>query len=397
VAIYVIVLGLYLAVHYLRNLWTLDSHGLSTMTERLPYWDFTNLWGASRLALQGHVADLFDVDAYRQELRALFTPFMPDQEWSYPPSLLLFGLPLAMLPVLPAYLLWTACTLLLLFLSLKTLDLPLGIRLLILLSPAACIDLMFGQNGALTAALLLSGLALLPRRPIMAGILLGLLTVKPQLGLLVPFCLLAGGHYRAIGSAAITAILLVLVTGVAFGWDVWPLFLEKTRPLMSSIMEAPYPQGYQKHGATFFLLFRSLGLGLPASYALQGLFTAAGIAAAFWLWRPERRIDPATRVCLTGVLTLVAMPYGYVYDAVPLNIAAAFFFRKRREPALLLAIAWIYPLINSDIVEHTPLIGVLVPFTLAAWTLRNIWKEQTPPISDPNGESSKVSAAPLAG
>lgn len=396
-AIYVIVLGLYLTFHYLHDLWTLDEHGLSAMTGRLPQWDFTNLWGGARLALQGRVAHLFDVDIYRQDLRGLLSPFMPDQEWSYPPSLLLFGVPLALLPLMPAYLLWTAGTLLVLFLSLRMLALPLGVRLLIVISPAACFNVMFGQNGALTATLLLSGLLLAPTRPVASGIMLGLLTVKPQIGILVPFCLLAGGHYRAVLSAGMTAVLLVIVSGIAFGWEVWPLFLEKTRPLMSAILEAPYPQGYQKHGATFFLLFRSLGLGLPASYILQGLFTLASIIAACWLWWPRRRIDVATRVCLSGLLTLVAMPYGYVYDAIPLDIAAAFFFCRRKEPAILLAIAWIYPLINSNIVDHTPLIGVLVPFALAGWTLWNVWQEQTPAASDQNEEPAKACATPPAG
>ena len=54
-------------------------------------------------------------------------------------------------------------------------------------------DLEFtaGQNGFLTAALIGGALGLLERRPALAGICLGLLTYKPQFGLLFPFVLIA--------------------------------------------------------------------------------------------------------------------------------------------------------------------------------------------------------------
>lgn len=92
-------LGAFMGFNLLRLGWTLDENGLSVMTGRLPYWDFTNLWGGGRMALQGHVDYLFDVELYRPALRTLLSPLMLDQEWSYPPSMLLLGAPLAMLPI----------------------------------------------------------------------------------------------------------------------------------------------------------------------------------------------------------------------------------------------------------------------------------------------------------
>ena len=80
------------------------------------------------------------------------------------------------------------------------------------------INAFFGQNGAFTAALLVGGLLAAPKRPILAGVLFGLLTVKPQLGILIPFCLLASRNWRAFASAAVTTVTLVLLTGLAFGF-----------------------------------------------------------------------------------------------------------------------------------------------------------------------------------
>ncbi|WFU08933.1 hypothetical protein QA646_16840 [Rhizobium sp. CB3090] len=120
---------------YLTTVWVLTPDGISVVADRLPYWDFTNLWAGSLMALKGHVAYLFDMAAYRQELRVFFSPLLPDHEWSYPPSILLIGVPFAALPIFPAYILWTLLTLLLLFLATKPLGLNLWARMLIVICP----------------------------------------------------------------------------------------------------------------------------------------------------------------------------------------------------------------------------------------------------------------------
>ena len=371
----IVVLGLVRSFYFQKSLWTLTPDGFSVISDRLPYWDFTNLWAGTLMALRGNVAYLFDVEAYRQELRLILSPLLPNQEWSYPPSILLFGLPFAGLPIFVAYILWTLGTLFLLFLATKPLDLPWWVRLLVVVSPAAVIDVVFGQNGALTTALLLSGLLLAPSRPIIAGILLGLLTVKPQLGVLVPFCLLASGNYRAILSAVVTALFLVIVTGLLFGFDVWLLFLTETRPLMTAILEAPFPQGYQMNAVTFFVLARSWGLGLAASYALQLVASVVAIAVTLWLWRRKTSVDHRSKACLTALLTLIAMPYGYSYDTIALNVAIAYFFFNYRGLLIFLGIAWLYPLFNHHVAGLVMPLGVLIPTGLAVCMITRILRD----------------------
>ncbi len=78
--------------------------------------------------------------------------------------------------------------------------------------------------------MLLGSLVLVPQRPILAGVLAGLLTIKPHLGLILPFCFIAGGHWRTFVSASITVIVLVLVTGIGFGFEVGPLYPRNREP-----------------------------------------------------------------------------------------------------------------------------------------------------------------------
>lgn len=369
-ALCALLLGLLLGSLYYIRLWELDSDGLSLTLPKLPYWDFTNLWAGGFLASKGNVAVIFDVDAYRAFLRGLFSSRLADQEWSYPPSILLVGVPLAQLPIFPAYLVWTAGSIVALHFALKPLALPTLVHAVCLLSPAGFMNLALGQNGAFTAALLIGGLLLVHTRPVLAGVFFGILTMKPHLGLLIPICLIASGSYRAFWSATATAILLFFATGIAFGFDVWSLFMSRTAPLMSSILEEPYPQAYHAHAITVFVMARWLGLGIGAAYAAQAAALACCAATVVWLWRPANPIDHRKRVMITATLAIVASPYGYSYDTIPLCIAAAFLFvTERTLNKAFLAMVWLFPLFIHHINFHGIGIAVLVPITLAIYTL----------------------------
>jgi hypothetical protein len=242
------------------------------------------------------------------------------------------------------------------------------LHLAALASPAVVLNAMFGQNGALTAALLIGGLLAAPRRPVLAGILFGLLSIKPHLGILVPFCLIASRNWRALASATVTVVALVLATGIAFGFGVWTLFFSETRPLMTAIMEAPYPQHYHSNALTVFIMARSAGAGLGAAYVCQAVATAAAITTAIWLWLPSNMIDTRRRALATATLAIVATPYGYTYDTIPMCVALCYMFAVTARPQMmLLAIAWLFPLFAHHLASRGIGIGVLVPAAVAVW------------------------------
>lgn len=373
-ALFIIVAGLLIGIRYHYLLWQLSPDGLSPITKGTPYWDFSNLWAGSRMVLDGHLAYLFDVDAYRAELRRMFMPDMANQEWSYPPSILLIGAPLALLPIQAAFVLWTVLTAGLLFLAMRPLGVPTTYRLAVMLSPPVLVNAAFGQNGALTAALLIGGLALLPKRPVISGILIGILTIKPHLGILLPFALLASGSFRAFAAAAVTALAIAIITGLLFGFGTWHLFVAETMPLMSSIMEAHFPQTYHVNAITHFIMARSLGLGLNAAYLWQGLMTLAAIIATICIWLPCTKIDHGTRTCLTALMTLLATPYAYIYDTIPAAIAAMYVFaRGTIVPRLLLAALWMLPVLTSLVLKTFLFaVTILIPLGFVVWVLIDV-------------------------
>lgn len=375
---FVVWCGIAIGLVYQVNLWTFDEQGFSILSDRLPYWDFTNLWAGGALALEGKVHALFSAEGYRAALRAMLHPSLPNQEWSYPPSMLLLGMPLATLPIMLAYLIWTFATVALLWIALRPFDFPMPVRIAIIASPAIIMNSLFGQNGALTAALLLGGLWLVPTRPILAGIAFGVLTTKPHLGILIPFCLLAGGHWRAIFSATATLAGLIVATGLLVGFDVWPLFFTETRALMTEIMEAPYPQLYHANAVTTFVMAQWVGTDLNGAYIGQLGVSLVALGTAVKLWLPSSQTDHQTRVILTAVCAILATPYGYSYDLVPYCVAVAhLFLRTDRVPHLVLAILWLFPLFVHMFNFQGIAVGVLPIMAVYALLVRLAFKGRT--------------------
>jgi len=135
--------------------------------------DFVNTWMGARGALQGHVASWFDFDTYNAALRQVFGPNFPEHHSSYPPHLLLFTWPLGLLPYLPAYAIWSIAGLALYVLVAAGGERRTDRLLLLAVAPAVVVNVYGGQNGFLTAALLIGGLSLLDKRPIVSGVLFG--------------------------------------------------------------------------------------------------------------------------------------------------------------------------------------------------------------------------------
>ena len=100
----------------------------------------------------------------------------------------------------------------------------------VLACPASAINAIDGQAVFLVAALIVGGFGLLERRPYLGGLVLGLLTFKPQFCILVPIALIAAGQWRALLASGVSALAMMIASGLIFGWDLWlrwfPLIIE---------------------------------------------------------------------------------------------------------------------------------------------------------------------------
>lgn len=315
------VLCLYPAARYGAMTWRNFPASLTAPNGTLVVRDFVDFWGAARAVREGHAALPFHPAAFHRWLHARFAPAWDVNTWSYPPSFLLLLLPLGFLGLLPAFGLWLAGTLTLLFGVLRRLGIGAVPALAVLASPAAAETLLDGQNGALTASLLAGGFGLLERSPVAAGALFGVLTIKPQLGLLVPVALLAARQYRAVAAAAVTAAALAGLSALVLGAGSWSGFFAATRPYMTHLLVlSGHRQLYQLMMPTPFMAARVSGAGIALAAGLQAVVTALAAGTMWWLW--SRPAPPALRLALSLTLVLLATPFAYDYDMIPVAIAA---------------------------------------------------------------------------
>ncbi len=311
--------------------------------------DYLNVWAAGHLAMDQAFATIFHPGRFAEWLQQVAGPDLTPHSWSYPPSVLFLAMPFALLPLLPGFVAWTVAWMALLQGVLRAAGLPPRLCLALLVSPAVIDNALAGQNGAITAALLEGGLLLLGRRPLVAGALFGLLTTKPQLGILVPVCLVASRNWRATATATAVALLLAVASGLVFGFDSWSWYLTDVRTFMvAQILEQPFSATYQSMLATPFILVRWANGSLDLAYAIQCCVTVFCIAMTWFAWsRPN--VDPKARVALTAALAPLASPYAYSYDTIGVAISVAVlvqFCDHRRFGVTergLLAAAWLWP------------------------------------------------------
>ena len=286
--------------------------------------DFVNVWAAGRLVLDGHAAQAYDWTIHRQmQEAAVGHAFSGAYRWHYPPPFLFAAALAAMLPYVPAGLAWLAATGAAYAATIRGI---VGDRvgwLFALGFPGALWNVTAGQSGFLTTALIGGALGLLERQPALAGCCLGLLTYKPQLGVLFPLALIATGRWRVIIAAATTAIALAALSWLAFGSAPW-LAMMQTLSTANQLVLTDGGMGWGKLQSLFGLV-RGLGGGETLAWLVQGALSAAIAAALVWLWRSD--VPFCLKAAALAVGAVLVTPYVFAYDLVVLAVPVAFLLR----------------------------------------------------------------------
>jgi hypothetical protein len=187
------------------------------------------------------------------------------------------------------------------------------------------------------------------------------------MGLLIPVCLIAGGHWQAFLTACATFAAAALVASVAFGWQVFPLYVQNTMPMMRAFLESPTAHLTQPNEVSVYLSARGLGADIDAAYAVQGLVALISAVAVWRLWRmpmPDDQ-DRALRVGLTGCFALLSTPYMHNYDMAIFSFAVALMLQRRGWPYdVPLLLCWFWPglanFMNLHVFPITPLVAGLM-------------------------------------
>jgi hypothetical protein len=324
-----------------------------------PGTDWMVLYGAIRLAVAHQFTLMNDGAAFTAYLNTSFGDFLSKplfyRPWVYPPSLLVILLPFGTLGFVGSYLIFqlTSAALLaaaLLFRAEQRRAAPF-IAVAALTCPAASINVIDGQSGCFVAGVLVLGIRLLPCRPLLAGAVLGLLSVKPQFGLLLPVPLLLMGHWRGLLGAAGSALALVAVSAMVFGTEPWLWWFHRMAESNSGSTAAWVTFG-RLWGNSVYACAVLLGASPRLGSLLQMLAILVAAAGVFVAFRFRYGADRRLAALLAA--TILAAPHSGSYDAILLTIAGALWFADHPAPQLRHGIVllglWLSPLIGPPAV-----------------------------------------------
>lgn len=330
---------------FFAHWWIFDAHGLGIPT------DFINVWSAGKLVQGGHPALAYDWNIQKQlQVAVLGQSYDGNFAWHYPPPFLFVASLLARFPYPVAYIGWAAVSFVPYILTMRGIvGRPFGLALAAAF-PVVLTNTLVGQNGFLTASLIGGMLLLLPTRPVLSGICLGLLSYKPQYGLLFPLVLIAASQWRVFFTAAAVATAIAAASWLAFGIESWQAFIHWL-PMFSQAFLTE-GRAYWGKMQSIFALVRFFGGGEQLAWVLQWIMTGTVAVALALLWRRRVRYSLKAAALATG--TLLVTPYLFLYDLMVLAIPVAYLvrlglaqgFRRYELPALGLVafLLMFYPL-----------------------------------------------------
>jgi len=352
--------------------WMVQSQaGLDVEGKPVGY-DFVSFWSASTLALEGEAEASYQperiLETGRRAIPDLETQFI----WSYPPTFHLLVLPLGLLPFIWAYLLWFFVWLVPFVLVIRRLAPAPETLMLALAFPGTLLNLAQGQNGLMIAALFGGAMLWLRPRPVLAGILIGLMSCQPHFGLLIPIALICGRHWTAFAAAAVTTLALAAVSLLAFGEQDWLAFFANLEFATAVLEEGRLPLAKMPSA---FAALRLLGAPVDLAYLAQILLALATVVTVALVWWWPVPLPLAAAVLSSGAL--LVSPHINDHDlallAVPIALLA---WHGRQEGWLrgereILAVAWLAPVLTALVAGPTHLqVGFLCLLAIFALAVK---------------------------
>ncbi len=318
--------------------------------------DFTPKYAASLLVQSEPAANLYVPERmFQAEISAAQAAYggaLTDRQarsigfapWMYPPVFIVALYPLALLPYFVSLAAWLLATAVPYVLAVSDAVRHRAAWLLALAAPPAFYNIMYGQTGFLSAGLIGLGLSRLHSQPVLAGVCIGLASFKPHLGLLLPFALVAGGHWKPFGIATITVVGMVSLSLFAFGMDPWYGLIGTTELTLQGFQGGAYALSAM---TSVLGMLQLAGVDFATAWTIQIGVGLAALAAVVWAWRnasaaPTHLGLPIAVLCAA---TLLSVPMAYCYDLA----------------LLVPAMAWI----GADMKQRGAGIGQVAVFALA--------------------------------
>ena len=379
-----IILFLYIFIY---GFWIFSGTGYSDPKGKPIGGDFSAFWATSKMVLSGEATTVYQNDiifAVEKSIAGVdYRNPVP-----YPPIFFFVVAPLALLAYIPSLIVWLSLTFSA-FLYVTYRFAPHATTLWLTLSfPGTFQNIIHGHNGFLVTSLLGAAFLIIERCPFAAGLVLGLLSFKPHLVMMVPLFLVVGRAWRTLVGMIVSVLSLALASVIVFGMDAWIGFFEKM-PFMMQLMESQFLQMHQVVSTLGALLL----LGIPYNVAIwiHGLCALIGIGSTAIAWYKNK---PAyVKHSLLVLSVLLVTPYAHSYDLTLLALPICWLGWEGYQRAVVsnlssffLIAAWFLPIVTVAFAAHS---GVqIAPFFILCMSIWLYFGES--PAKSPAPESAAV-------
>jgi len=333
--------------------------------------DFVLFYAAGRIVAAHQADHLYDPDLEERIEYGLTGEWSGRHGLINPPFFALLFVPLAALPYLPAFALWSALGILMLMGTLWLVDRVRAAPWVLAFVPVWA-AISYGQNSLLSLFILASVYVLMRRgRDGVAGGVLGCLLYKPQLVVLLATLLLLDRRWRALAGLGAAAVLLAAIT-LALSVPATLAYLALGHSFATMLGERGFPTAKMHSLYSFFVLL--LPGHLTAAAALTLLSSLAALAVVR-LRQPPYAVDTLDRWYATAIWgTVLVSPHVPLYDLSLLVLPALLVRSGAQDEAVWrggIAAVWAATILSQPLAELTrsaggPSLQLSVPVIAAA-------------------------------
>ncbi|HEY4841660.1 MAG TPA: glycosyltransferase family 87 protein [Terriglobales bacterium] len=302
--------------------WIVATPGLRDRNGNLKGTDFSHLYTLGSVALTHRATDLYDVNA-QAKLTAFGIPgaagiaYIP----MYPPQVSIFFAPLAALPYGRALIIWLMVSAVLYGICCYALYLacphlrnePWTVLLLAIAFPGFFHLIVWGQTSAMALACFTAAFFFLREEKLfLAGLALGCLAFKPQLGIAAAFIFLYTRAWRVIAGGIVSAAAQLALPAIYYGAESLRAWVRVMRSVAYNVAVLE-PRPYQTHNLRIFWSLLIPGRALPFALYVVSALVILGVTVAVWT-RPSLLLG--VRYSALVLASVLVAPHLIVYDLV---------------------------------------------------------------------------------
>lgn len=336
--------------------------------------DFAVFWSAGKLALSGKAVDSYHIDIIRQIQQSIF-PGISDTHllpFLNPPVFFFYIIPFALFSYQTGTLLWFALPtagyiIILSRLAPKYLILPAAFAIWPFFNSAA-----LGQSALIHTTLWgCAAYCFLKNKKILAGIALGFLAYKPQMGLFIPLALIAQKEWKVFISASLTVAVLVLASYFVFGVGVWKAFFSSSFAFVNSMYvyyDKPIVSPHWFYGV--FGLLRFLGTSAETALITHWISIALFAVSIFFIWR-NKKYSLEIKLAFLILFSIFSSYYVLAYDLLALIVVGALLLRIAEQKGFYPSEPYLYLLaiISSHVIRFIHIPVLFLPWAILALIL----------------------------